>query len=164
MRLVLVLTMSLLFVGCPSGKTGPTGPQGPQGQQGSPGTPGTPGAPGSQGPIGGGRYVDRSNVYCLSRQGLFVADGGIGAGGGHLELDCTGNNDLPITGSCDGLIPSDTQLQVDAPSVGWNVTAADVDAGPSAPAGWFCSWQFAGGTTPHDLPNVATHVCCVKYQ
>jgi hypothetical protein len=80
-----------------------------------------------------------------------------------MEIDCTGANDLPLTGSCDGLIPADTQPQVNAPSVGWQVTPADVDAGPSAPAGWFCGWQFAGGTTPHDLPNATAHVCCVKY-
>jgi hypothetical protein len=163
MRLVLLLATSVLAVSCRSGSTGPAGPQGPQGQQGPQGTPGV-GSPGPQGPIGGGRYVDRSNIYCLSRQGLFIADGGISAAGGQMEIDCTGNNDLPVTGSCDGLVPSDTQSQISAPSVGWHVPPDQVDAGPSAPAGWFCSWQFAGGTTPHDLPNVGAHVCCVKYQ
>lgn len=139
-----------------TGSRGPTGPQGPQGPQG------VPGPQGDAGPAGGGIYTSRSQVVCKGIQGLFVADGGVvasgGGAGGTMQVRCDDEHDLPLTGSCEGSLPSDTALVSNVPD-SWMASEADLDAGV-LPAGWMCAWVITG--TVHDLPNVQGQMCCIK--
>ena len=153
-----ILFIATLLAACSAstGQKGPAGPTGPQGPQG------VPGPQGDAGPTGGGLYTSRTQIVCKGIQGLFVADGGVVASGGGasgtMQVRCDDENDLPLTGSCEGSVPSDTALVGNVPDT-WMASAADLDAGV-LPAGWMCSWVITG--TVHDLPNVQGQMCCIK--
>lgn len=156
MRLALSF-MAALAIAC----TGSKGQQGPQGDQGPKGDQGPPGPQGDAGPMGGGIYTSRTQVVCKGVQGLFVADGGVVASGGGasamMQVRCDDEHDLPLTGSCEGTIPSDTAMIGNAPD-SWMASASELDAG-ILPAGWMCTWVM---TSIHDLPNVQGQMCCIQ--
>jgi hypothetical protein len=138
----------------PQGATGPqgeqgiqgvTGPIGAQGPAGPAGDAGPQGPPGIQGPANGGIYSKRTQVYCRETVG-YTTD----AGNPLLQVNCDNANDLPLSGSCDGVSDPTISLPFNSPSADW--------AGVTA-AGWTCGWQFSGAAT--DLPNAAAHICCV---
>lgn len=98
-----VLISALVLAGCtsagPVGPQGPAGPAGPAGAKGEPGMQGAQGVAGMQGiagmqgPPGGGRYTQRSDLYCetVEASGLFRGVGG---------ASCRRPQDIAISGGC----------------------------------------------------------------
>jgi len=142
----------------PAGPKGDTGAQGVQGGQGVPGQPGTPGPAGDAGPRGGGFYTSPSDAYCITRIGLFAADGGIQAGAsGFMTLQCSDPADLVLPGSCTGQ------------NLGTGVQYYVYDSSPvgglngSPLTGWFCGWAFVA--PPQTTMDAAKGtICCIRYK
>jgi hypothetical protein len=101
--------------------------------------------------------VDRRATYQVNRTGLFIADGGIRTNLASMSVYCTTAEDLPLTGSCDGVRADDRAVLItNSPEVGWN------EGGASYPAGWVCEWQFPSSATVVDLPTASAHIVCIK--
>src|SRR5690242_819122 len=103
--LIALIVVSLVSCSGSSGSPGPEGPQGPpgaQGPQGPIGPTGPQGPIGPQGPPGGGLYVWRSNITCVSQTGAAV-----NAGVAVITVTCPSPLDLPLTGACDGVDRAD---------------------------------------------------------
>ena len=136
----------LAVASCTPGPVGPQGSQGPQGPQGARGSDGAPSS-----------YSKRSDIYCNERQGLFVADGGVGAvsRAGFMTVSCDNAADLPLFANCDGVYGDDVHLESSRPQTRW-------DDATDGPARWGCAWSFSGTATPHDLPFAAGRICCIR--
>jgi len=142
----------------PQGPEGPAGPQGPAGSQGPPGPGGPQGPPGVPGAPGGGLYVSRSNLTCVVQTGI-TADQIIG-GAATMRLKCASPLDLPLTGACDGVNSPDVRLVTNSMvPTQWPVPTGGTSG---TPAEWDCSWQFADGVVPTDLPTATGQLCCIS--
>ena len=160
MRNVLVLSVAVALLGCPSsGTQGPQGPKGDTGAQGPKGDTGGVGPAGSQGATGGGLYTSHADVYCVERLGLYGADGGVFAGVGSMTLSCSDPADLGLTGNCDGQDLSNGGSQT---FVSVNRAADfELDAGPPS---WLCSFGFVSGHSGTDMPQVHGKLCCIRHK
>lgn len=143
----------------PTGPAGPAGPKGDTGAQGPIGAPGMQGIAGMQGPPGGGRYTQRSDLYCETQSVL---------PGGRASVECRDVNDLPVTGGClqnsaiNNFPPGEISLISSGPAL-WPFQS-------SGPAGWNCDWRSVspsaagpGGGNPAywgDAGMSAT-ICCI---
>jgi hypothetical protein len=160
MRTLLFIALSsLTLLACDAfrGPQGIQGAQGPRGPAGPAGPPGDAGLQGPAGPRGGGLYASRGSTYMVSREGLYVADGGVQGGVAYMAVPCAAPADLPLTGSCDGQRRADNViLTLNRPAGAWDAT------GVTLPAGWECEWQFASAAVQTDLPTVAGRVVCIK--
>ena len=162
MRSLLLAAFAISCLGCeifqgPRGSQGPVGPRGPAGPEGPAGMPGDAGPTGPRGPRGGGLYVDRRATYQVNRTGLFMADGGIITNLAIMSVYCDTPEDLPLTGSCDGVRADDgATLITNSPFIRWD------EGGASSPAGWSCAWQFPSSATVVDLPMASAHIVCIK--
>lgn len=146
-----LLLVAVALAACVEGPTGPRGPQGPAGPAGPTGSAGPAGDAGPAGPRGGGLYTSHAALYHVDRVGLFKADGGVTSSPyANMNVRCADSADLPLTGGCDGEPPAGTEL-VDNHPVGWD--------GPDGV--WSCSWRQPAGPTV-DLPNVASHIVCIR--
>jgi hypothetical protein len=143
----------------PQGPAGAQGPKGDPGMSGPVGPQGPAGAAGSQGPVGGGLYGSRADTYCVSRTGLFVADGGIVGGLGSMSLTCKDTADLPLTGSCDGQDLQNYYLVHSFPSGGvWD------GSNTSVAAGWECGWSYAPAHAEADMLAARGTICCISHK
>jgi hypothetical protein len=160
MRTLLFIALSSLTLLACDAFRGPQGIQGDQGPRGPTGPAGPRGDAGPQGPVGpqgGGLYIGRGSTYVVSREGLYISDGGVQAGIAAMVLGCNDPADLPLTGSCDG------QTIADNVTLTWNRPAGTWDStGAGLRAGWQCKWEFPSPAVQTDLPNVAGRVICIK--
>jgi hypothetical protein len=162
MRYRFLATILLMApLGCSSkGDAGPTGPQGPAGPQGAQGLQGPVGPPGPAGDAGGGLYAARTDAYCNSRSGLFIADGGVQGGQGQMEVSCDSEIDLPLTGTCDGSQPGQYLLTF-SHSANWGGPADPLN--PSQAARWQCTWQQWPGASAADMTQARAEICCIRH-
>jgi len=125
----------------PPGSSGPPGPSGPQGLQGGQGPQGLQGV---QGPPGVG--LDRTRVYCNSTTMDAVQQ--------TLDVTCTGDLDVPLSGTCDAVgKPGSYTLCTNAPQF-WD--------GPRTgqPAMWTCGWCSTTGFV--NVQFAKAWICCVR--
>lgn len=145
----------LLACSSPPAQQGPKGGPGPQGPQGLPGQPGQQGLQGPAGDAGFG--LSRTGIYCNTRQGLYVADGGISAGSGSVTLTCDAISDVPLVGGCSGqtLNLSSGQYFIVSNAPGnWDQ--------PLSVASWFCQWSFVNGASAPSMDLAQGYICCLR--
>ncbi|MDX2008670.1 MAG: hypothetical protein SFW67_00685, partial [Myxococcaceae bacterium] len=136
----------------PAGPAGPAGPKGDTGAQGPMGAPGMQGIAGMQGAPGGGRYTQRSDLYCESNP--------VTGGGGQAAL-CRNPLDIAISGGC----LQDSSVRNFPPG-----ELALISSGPLFwPAGsrstWTCTWRStspdAGSPTYWADAGLSATICCI---
>ena len=131
--------------------SGIDGLAGPKGDLGLTGAQGDPGLQGLTGAMGGGHYVSRANVYCVTKSAssLPTTDTGV-------EARCRTTTDLPLHGSCYQADRDDIALSLSSNS-GWEAPT------PAAtPAGYSCGWSKAGFSLPLlTIPSATAEICCV---
>lgn len=136
----------------PAGPAGPAGPPGDAGPQGPKGDTGMQGIAGMQGPPGGGRYTQRSDLYCESNPVL--------PGGGQGVL-CRTPFDIAISGGC----LQDSNIRIFPPG-----ELALISSGPlfwpsGSRASWTCAWRStspdAGSNEYWADAGLTATICCI---
>lgn len=136
----------------PAGPAGAAGPKGDTGPQGPIGMPGMPGIPGMPGPIGGGRYTQRSDLYCESNP--------VTPAGGSDAL-CRDSTDIAITGGC----LQNSNARIFPPGELALISSGPLFWSAGSRATWTCDWRStspdAGSPTYWFDAGLTATICCI---
>lgn len=160
---LLALSFSLVVAACssagpvgPQGPAGPTGPKGDKGDvgmQGAQGIPGMQGIAGMQGAPGGGRYTQRSDLYCVTEN--------VPGGGSATDALCRTQNDIPISGGC----LQDRTTRV-FPQGELGLSSSSMKFWPAGSrATWVCEWSSSNPNANQPTywadAGLAATICCI---